>query len=368
MKAITTYLFLALIITSCTHPQKRHQDADKSIFIEENIEGLEAGNKIFSKIEFLPMEESDNFLIGGVSKISIIDSLCYILDKNKSKALYLYNNKGMALSKFQKIGGAGDEYIEVVDFHVDKEEKEVSIYCFPPKLIITDLSLKKIKETISLERIIADRMIKWNNLYYFYKHNERTVLSYDVTLNQEKIILKTAEMKSDLINKSPVFFSVSENLFFQSPGDECIYTLEGTEFKPDIVLNYKNKSKSVDFYQTHENADISFNERNQNPLPYVWCMFERNNGISFFYTFNFLVRMCTYDGERYIDQFIRFFPTTNSMIYNNNCLYSCDFIENMDIVNLPEFYSFMKGVDINYSEFKKNNSFENPILVKYYLK
>jgi hypothetical protein len=74
---------------------------------------------IFESVRLIPLETTDESIIGEINKIVIIDTLIYIMD-SKSKAIMLFNTKGQHLSKIARKGEGPNEYSDLDDFTVMK--------------------------------------------------------------------------------------------------------------------------------------------------------------------------------------------------------------------------------------------------------
>ena len=72
---------------------------------------------IFENLTLIPLETTDESLIGSINKILIIDTVIYIMDA-KSKAIMLFNTKGKYITKIVRRGAGPNEYIELNDFTV----------------------------------------------------------------------------------------------------------------------------------------------------------------------------------------------------------------------------------------------------------
>ena len=364
---------LLMLITACNNKETRYDPNTKVITLERNVGDQKAGKDLYSKIEFIPLKEDDDYLIGEVTKAISNDSIFYILDANKSQALYSYSYTGTPTGKFYHFGGGRNEYAEIIDFTVDSVNQEISIFCLPPKLIITDLNFNIKKDAVILGSEYADRMEKLNDTYYFYNHYTRRVTGYDIEQNKFTNLLEVKNMKGSIFTSRPTFYPVSGKLYFQAPGDDCIYVLEGSRFIPYLIFDYENKASSRKFYSNARPDNISFEERRINLLPYVSCVFEKAGNISFFYTFDFGVRSCLQTPNGYSDQSRMFFVGGGAVAYKNNCLFTCAFTNEEPLFNpAPEYAeyvdlykAFMEGVSISYPP--KDENFENPIMVIYHL-
>ena len=71
-------------------------------------------------VEYIPLETTDNSLLGSVGKVLFRNNCFYVLDK-MSGGVYVFDRMGKFLSSIVKPGEGPDEYIELMDMDVDRE-------------------------------------------------------------------------------------------------------------------------------------------------------------------------------------------------------------------------------------------------------
>lgn len=71
-------------------------------------------------VEYIPLETTDNSLLGSVGKVLFRNNCFYVLDK-MSGGVYVFDRKGKFLSSIVKPGEGPDEYIELMDMDVDRK-------------------------------------------------------------------------------------------------------------------------------------------------------------------------------------------------------------------------------------------------------
>lgn len=362
-----TLLMLTILFSSCG--TKSSKIVDDVLFLEDNTSSMSAGKDYFSKIEFTLLKEDKDFLVGSVDKLVKHDSLYYILDKRKTNALYSFDFNGNPRNKFSKEGMGPNEYIELYDVCVDKENEEVVLFCMPPKLIYTDFNLNIKREEVPLGEKFYDRMAIHKDKYYFYNHNQRRVDLYNPLEHTFEKYLETKKMKGDIIDSSPVFHIASDDLYFHSPGDDCIYLLS-EEPQECLKLDYKNREKARDFYVSTEPQDITMEDRGLYPLPYIHTLFKYKGELSFLYTYKFMVRIWYSNKQEYV----RFLPGTTAMMVEDGSLYASESYFNLKqgivhFKDMPEYKEFMKGVDVNIDTLlNMDEEYENPVIITYTLK
>jgi hypothetical protein len=368
MKSFKYNLLIFFIACSCSSGNKNLSPAGHSVYLQnhDNIKPIENGADFFSEINLIPLKEEDDFLIGNVDKMIKRDSFFYLLDK-KTKSIYKYDQAGNPVKRFLRIGGSGDEYFDIIDF--DISDKEVAIFCVPPKALYTDLDFN-IKKNKSLEGNYFDRIVSWGDKIFLYNHRNR-VVAY---INQETEIptecLHTKNLKGDLIDDSPAFFKTSNALYFQSPGDDCIYKLEGDNFLPYLSLDFDHKNETMEFYMNKNAPEITFGERLSHPIPYIKGIFEKNDEITIIYVYNLLYRICAYNKlqRKYKDEIVVSFSVFSSH-FSDDALYGLSLLSGIDVFETPSFKELMKGVKYNFDgKLEFDDEYGNPIIVEQILK
>src|SRR5690606_26311997 len=77
---------------------------------------------------YLLLETTSESLIGEIDKIHFDDTLIFILDKYVAEALFIFNKKGDFLTKIANKGAAPGEFLEIRDFTIDKNAKEICLF------------------------------------------------------------------------------------------------------------------------------------------------------------------------------------------------------------------------------------------------
>jgi hypothetical protein len=333
------------------------------------------GADLFSEINIIPLKEDTDFLIGQAYKLIKCDSFFYVLDKDKTHSIYKYDHEGNPVKRFFNIGGSENEYSEIIDFDIDQSSKEIVILCAPPKILYTDTDFNNLEKNNNLGYNYFDRIAGWKNSVFLYNHYERKVVFLNPETGEPEEILRTRNMKGDLIDPNCFsFFKTPDNLYFQSPGDDCIYRLQNDIFIPFLTLNYNNKESSMKFYAEKEPPDITFEDRIEHYVPTVSNIREKDSKFIFTYVHKFVIRICIYDTAQktYKDQLKYMYISDNNGGCYDNALYG---IENpadhngMDIFKSPRYHEFMKGVKYDFTgKLDFDEEFGNPVIIEQILK
>jgi hypothetical protein len=112
-------LIIAWGISSCGVKQSI-DDAPQSLFVtQESFVEKAYSSKIFSSINCVSLNTTDDLLIDNIIKIIHKDNLIYVADRY---ALYKFDENGDVLGTIKKNGRGPDEYLSVSDFEIDTNE------------------------------------------------------------------------------------------------------------------------------------------------------------------------------------------------------------------------------------------------------
>jgi hypothetical protein len=86
-------------------------------------------SEVFKRVKTIILETNKNAMIsqGQVSSIQVYGNQIFILDSNKSKGLYVFNKDGRFIRKIGNAGQGSGEYVEAIDFTIDKKNKLIYI-------------------------------------------------------------------------------------------------------------------------------------------------------------------------------------------------------------------------------------------------
>ena len=94
--------------------------------------------KLFSKIEIIPLETNEQSLIQRISKVIEYNSYLYILD-SRQKAILIFDKTGKFISKIHTVGRAPSEYSLLYDIAINTYSKTLDALDPMGKIITYDL-------------------------------------------------------------------------------------------------------------------------------------------------------------------------------------------------------------------------------------
>jgi hypothetical protein len=281
-KCIIFSVFLIFVCYSCSLKNKT-SDNDNVCYLEDKSELL-SPKDLFSNVTFLPLETNDDFLIGRINKIVKTDSLYYILDK-REKSIFVYSSNGMALHKIYRQGSGPDEYIDMLDFTVTKDD--IVLLCSPGKLIFIDKeTLKVSKNEYKIDKTYYKKIELWNDQILLCNYYAGEVDMFNIENRSRENIFKWKPLQGYIPNDL-AFYKCNDQLFFMANGDDQIYRVEADfTFSPILKFDYAKKESAIKFYSNREMGPLTNPmEISQYPLVDVENIFYHNNEIGFIYTF-----------------------------------------------------------------------------------
>lgn len=117
---IERLFILSLILPVFIGCAEKVSDKGRVTTISVKTDGKDAPaeiNKFLKFSHFVPLETTDDCMIGTINKLQIIHDRIYVMDR-KQRAVFAFDKNGKALFSIQKRGRAGNEYIEMSDFEV----------------------------------------------------------------------------------------------------------------------------------------------------------------------------------------------------------------------------------------------------------
>ena len=117
-------IFLQLVLLGCNSGSPKKSVVISNSGILFNIDDYKkhiVDTAIIDHVKYLPLELTENSMIGKIDKLIIRDSLIYILDKRISKAVYIFDLSGRFVNKVGIFGKGRGELYYLNDIDLDKE-------------------------------------------------------------------------------------------------------------------------------------------------------------------------------------------------------------------------------------------------------
>jgi hypothetical protein len=105
-------------------------DIDGGTFIEMS--------DIVDSFKFIPLQTTDDCIIGKIDKIVFTDTSIYVLDAELSKSVFIFDRNGNFKVRINRLGRGPGEYVFLNDFAINTKEKTLELLA-DQKIIKLDL-------------------------------------------------------------------------------------------------------------------------------------------------------------------------------------------------------------------------------------
>ena len=132
---ISIYILAAILAISCN---KTSNIKGKTLYSDLDHEHSIPTEKLFSKIDVIPLETQEESIIRGIDKVMEYQSHIYILDR-RQKAVLIFDERGKFISKINSVGRAPNEFYLLEDIEINKFGN--TLECLDPmgKILTYDL-------------------------------------------------------------------------------------------------------------------------------------------------------------------------------------------------------------------------------------
>lgn len=278
-RALNVYLhmkYLNLFILSCFLFSCSSQDVQSELKIQsikadvDNAETLFFSN-YFEEVSYVPLETSDTFLLGLVTRMIINDNDLYL---QSGKSIFKFSlETGKGILNLSKLGNGPKEYKSLFDFSIDKKNENIEIL---------DNNGKKIFTYSSEGDFLTSKEIPFMP-FSFMKLNDDTYLFYNSNLSSDfsssKIVTynPVSQIKGDeyftidknmanyfFLGDEKVFNTTSKNVYCHISPLDTIYVYKGKKgFVPTYYLDFVNHAAPTTFYDRKYRDIMEFSEAAQ---------------------------------------------------------------------------------------------------------
>ncbi|MDR0953904.1 MAG: 6-bladed beta-propeller [Rikenellaceae bacterium] len=242
---------------------------------------------VVSEIRYIPLETTQESLIGNVSHVEVDSGLYFISDQTQSKLL-VFDSEGHFLNTIGRVGRGPGEYIYLYSYYLDRSRKEVGVLDnYERKTLIYNYEGKHLRDVEYPEEIFFPRAS-------FYSPDGVVLFHHpipdgrDLKSEYEDQLLRENDGKYDFVGnilkyrfKNPPgyggisgldrsFSYSNERLLLTSHFSNMIYTIRGDTIVPVYQVDTPKKLAEASFFNANE--DKGYSElmmammRDQNPF------------------------------------------------------------------------------------------------------
>ncbi len=201
-------------------------------------------DRVIKQVRFIPLETTQDNLIGNVNKILTSKDKLYVLDVKYGKKILIFNKKGKYLNSIGSYGRGEGEYISLNDFIVDEQENRLLILDSDLRKILTySLTDGRFLDELKINFLATNFAMLGHNILIFYSMtqlsrtgDEYSIARLDLKDNSYKWFLK----KDEYDKRISTFFLIfqSENIYYTPFFRDIVYKITENEVKPFATFNF----------------------------------------------------------------------------------------------------------------------------------
>ena len=284
--------FLFLVLSSCTNTINISDYTFEDVPVIIDMDKVKKDTLKINYLKYIPLETTDECLIGGINKTIIKNSRIYVGDFSIANALFVFDLNGRFLFKIARMGHGPGEYIRIVDFDI-QTNGDIYLYdTFGKKFLVFE-SNGEYLNTIQMEYGNRHFCLIDNKLYlskpYGYGDGFASLASYDMNNNKTEILFDKKYLYDNKISDFREFdfcYSPDTVIYFAPKLSKIIFSIDRKGVHPALgVKNLKETPKhTIETWLREEDVIKRSELMMENPyfvdLSYV---FENNNYICFVY-------------------------------------------------------------------------------------
>jgi len=241
MKRVLCIIVCLYGITSCATSSRELDKSTINIHLTDERKPLLA-DSIFSAVKYIPLETTENSLIGEIDKLYITDSLYYLLD-GEQESIFVFNKEGRFRKKLQKRGRGHGEYITLDDFFV-KDSLLYVLSSHMKKILIYDSEFKFVSD-FKLESHGTNISYLDETLFHFTNFSSEELKQFYIYDLKEKNCIGShhsfPEKQRGVSSTQTTFASYKDSMFFSLPYEYSIYHLSKDGVTKKYELNFGEK-------------------------------------------------------------------------------------------------------------------------------
>lgn len=263
LRIVLTLLIIILFI-NCSNKKRDFNESTKTSSFNNlnkdivlvDLDTLNASlakySDFYCSVKYVPLETTDDALIGKIKHIQLINDTLYILDGTSAKSLFVFNFEGRFIRKIGKVGKGPGENIQPMSFSIDETKNEI---------YILDESLQKInvykkdgsfKRQIILSQKVRSSCLRINQNKLYLDTKPYLSQSTNYLLRELDNDGQNQELKFDLkrynkgwnkllhLEGAGTIFKGTDDLKFVELFMDTIFSISSSEIRPFVAIRSKD--------------------------------------------------------------------------------------------------------------------------------
>lgn len=240
MKVLLYIILIFLTVCSCSNNRKSKV---YEVFAVDT-KRCDAITDFFDEYIIIPLETTEDNIIGNIDKISITDEYMYILDKQQAM-IFVFDKAGRYINKIAHQGRALGEYQSISDFAVSCSY----LYCLSrinKKIFVYDFNAAFVRSCNLNDWYSSFCVVNDSLMYLFSDENNEQYFNYVLyNYNTQQIIKKIDPFEHNQnysLGYSPFHFT-NDEIFVTEQYDETLYLLDDNGKQTFCLFDFKPLKK-----------------------------------------------------------------------------------------------------------------------------
>jgi len=238
------FLIAILLLCSSYVGSQESKPTRKTVMAAKNtIKESDFGKKydfydVVKDIEFVPLEMTDESIVGGVSMIKFYKNYILFLDE-QTKSIFIFDDKGKYIRKISRVGRGPGEYENIFDFCVHPKSGMITIVTISGKIITYSFDLKEFKEYNDVPYPVG--IEQFNNGYYTITSQDKEANLYILDANMKIVHKGLANPFPGLSILGKSFTKYGDTILCRLPTyyNDTIYQITPNSFRPWRVPDFE---------------------------------------------------------------------------------------------------------------------------------
>lgn len=177
MKKYISLIVILFFMFSCNKSKKQNSQSMIIPILAEIVE-TSKDSQLFTGLEYITLESTDQSLFGKIDKLIVYNDRFYILDKTDMKKIFVFANDGKFIRKIGRFGEGPGEYSNIEDFTIDESTGNIIVLSYPSRVMVYDEIGNFIRD-----KKLAPEALLWNIISctdgYICSTNHQAALSQE---------------------------------------------------------------------------------------------------------------------------------------------------------------------------------------------
>lgn len=273
MKKLFVFLSCVLCVASCvsnkevfngyTNPDANLDDVERVDLSHFQKYQPLLMSDIFSSVKYIPLEETNQSVIGDIEKMEITEKGDILVFDHRSRCVLKFSGEGKFLNTIGQAGHAENEYVEPLYMAYDGDKHQVVVYDNARKCLKYYAEDGEYVESIhlpwyinSFEILDKDKLLLYMQ-YDEFSSPDSIGYNYVVIDKNAKILNKFAPYKKQFFNAlSNVFCKDKGRIYCHIPMTPVVNEVSADEMTPIFYIDFGERSIPQEWY-----GDSQFHEK-----------------------------------------------------------------------------------------------------------